>query len=226
MELSELQQKIHTNYEGNVDYYAEADEDYLVRLGFIEDAIDDWETGGGDEVIEWPELKSTTTISLSSTVESYALASTVLKVTGQPKVVRADGSYLMLNYKPSWRYDQLVKLNIDANIYTTTGTIGAKYIKIRPIPTATEVSLVADIIARATRPTASTDKVEMSKPMFIVHRVVARLHELDGATDLMQYHDDEADKLLAQMKREAYISPEGNFTEFTVPGSTKRAFGI
>lgn len=225
MTLAEIQQKIHVKYEGNIDYYSEDDEDYLVRLSLINDSIDEWETGGGDEVIEWPELKSTTTVSLSNTIETYSLSSTIRMLTGRPKVVRADSSYFQLNYKPSYRYDELVKLGIPGNIYTVIGTPGARSVKIRPIPTATEISLVAETMISATRLATSTDKPEMGKPMFIVFRVVARLHELDGATDLMQVHDDEADKLLLQMKRAMFISPEGNQINLKMPGRSSSAFG-
>lgn len=46
MDLDALQKRIHRIYEGNVDYYSSSEDDYILRTGLCNDAIEEWKMGG------------------------------------------------------------------------------------------------------------------------------------------------------------------------------------
>lgn len=208
MNLQKLQESIHRIYEGNTDYYSSGEEDYDLRLGYINDSISKWEQ---EEGIQWRELfvtlesavdgdKSTTSgTSTLTTPSNFIEISSKVKVGDSYYSFISNNKVLLSNLiEPSKKY------------FYITGSPSAYKINILPEIDETGLEVDYSYYKQATILEDSTDIPEMSKPLYIVYDVVAQLYELDNRNDLVNKYLQLSAKLINEMVISNETPPEFN----------------
>ena len=185
MTLEEILKKIHRMYENNTDYPSSGDEDYTLRLGLVNDAIQEW---ADTENVKWATLFKTETGTTSGS--TISCPSNLVSVSSLLKIGN--------NYYIWKKVDEamvLIKNNPSAKIFWITGSPGNYVININPIPTEGETYTYYYYKTPNSLSSAS-DIPEMTKPMFIVYWVLARLYEADGDNNKLSFYEQKAvDKL-------------------------------
>lgn len=172
MTITECLQAIERRYEHGTDYYDATSEDFLLRLGLVNDKINMWEREAG---MLWRELYTSTTDTLDANGE--AVITNLHMPSG--KLVIGDDYYEYLSpelIQESVRYET-------KDLFTILGGNMTRKVKVYPNPGA--VAFTLPYYKTATTFTAGTDTaaIEMSDPYFIVHMVCSDLFMDDGDQD-------------------------------------------
>lgn len=205
--LDQLQQSIHKTYDGNVDYYESDDDQYVMRTGFIHDAIEVWEN---EEGVDWKELFANLSdaadgdkTTIADTTE-YDAPSDFIRVSSYVKVSNA-GSDIYYTYTSN-NSVMSRQQHGDTNYFYVTGNQSTGHkINLSSAPEAGS-TISYSYYKTASKPTSTTAKIEMSKPFFVVFYTLARLYELDSRMNLVSYYDQKASSLMGEM----YIANEAH----------------
>lgn len=193
--LTTIQQKIHLKYEGSTDYPESGSEDYLVRLGLINDKIHDWE----DEGTEWKELYKT--LQTASDGDKTTVDGT-LDYDCPTNFIRPS-SVVYINslkyiYLPSEKVLETQQTDPSKRFFYITGKPGTYKINLSHDPDGA-YPIYYSYRGSATELASAADVPEMSRPMYIVNGVLADLYEQDNRNDMVQLYSNRADENMEQM---------------------------
>jgi hypothetical protein len=206
MTLSEILKKIHLLYEGDIDYPAEGSEDYELRKGLVNAAIDVWE----QENVRWRELFT----NLSDASDGDKIANTSTTIYSVPSDYRFISSFLYIQdtngnktYYVYKRPDDVIKLNkIDSSFkffYETGGGSSKKINIVNPVDGTIHYSYYK----KAKKLSNANDVPEMLNPDFIVYWVLAQLYEQDLRNDKVAQYQALAKQALDYMIIENETKP-------------------
>jgi len=197
MTLDQALQKIQRAYEQNVDYPESSEDDYLLRVGLIGDAIESW---GTTENINWRELY--TTLSAAATGDKVTTSGDAI-LDMPTDFVRLATSVTINGIKYTYVKPEKVKYTIDNATESTfcyiTGTPTAYKLNVYPTPTASSLTVEYMYYKQPTRPTTGTDVLPMSMPDYAVYMTLARLYEGDTRNDMVTFNEAKAKGVLDQM---------------------------
>ena len=198
--LDQLQQIIHRKYEGNTSYPSSGEEDYTVRTGLINDAINEW---AYQENIHWRELYTT----LADASDGDTTADTSTTAYDAPSDFVFMGSFLTITDSTGAKTHYFEKHPDDVKKYqaidssmkffyiTGNASSGHKINIVNPI--AGTISYT--YYKQATELSDTSDKAEMRDPYFIVYSVLAQLYELDNRNDLVSKYNQLAQNSMNAM---------------------------
>lgn len=170
MTITECLQTIQRRYEFSTDYYHPDSEDFMLRLGLVNDAINIWANENGTQ---WRELVTSTggTLNIDGEVEIPDL----FMPTGKLQIGKEYYEYVTPE-----QIQECLHLDKGRLVYTVLGGEGHKVVKAFPNPGA--VSFMFPYYKRAITFTSGADTadIEMSDPYFIIHTVVSDLFMDDG----------------------------------------------
>lgn len=173
MTITEVLQMIHIKYEFNVDYFVPTSEDYLVRLGLVNDKINMWENEDG---ILWRELFTTVNDTLDVN-SSFALTDFILPAN---RLEIGDEYYEYIS--PELLQEQQ-KMSSGMNVFTITGGDADKSLTVYPAVGAQPFSLRYYAKARTYTTGLETEPLHMADPYFAIYAVVSELYLDDGDTE-------------------------------------------
>jgi hypothetical protein len=203
MTLDKILKTIHRLYENNTDYPVSGSDDYDLRLGLVNDAILEW---AETENVKWKQLYKTATGTISGTTISapadFVSISSLLKISSNYYV-----------YKKVDEAMNILRTNPSKKMFWITGSYGSYIINVNPTPTIGD-TYTFYYYKSPTSLVNATDIPEMSKPMFIVYWVLARLYEADGDNNKMSFYEQKAADRLADMMLENEAPPFNN--EFSI----------
>lgn len=175
-------------YEGDVSYPTSG-EDYDLRVGLINDAIQQWALV---ENVKWRELFKEQTGTTDGTASincpsDFVSMGSLLKIgTNYYSMIKPDDVKIYQLQNPSGKWFYL------------TGSGGNFTINVNPTPD-TGLSYSFFYYKTPTALSATTDKIEMSKPMYVVYFVLAKLYELDNRNDMVGLYEQKAYDVLSEM---------------------------
>lgn len=200
--LDELQQKIHRIYQGDVEYPVDGEEDYTLRTGFINDAINDWAYNQG---ISWKELfinLSDAPVSVggdktsSTSTTKYEAPTDFVFISSWIKITNSNNTSYYYEFCPPDDVMRRLKTDSSLKFFYITGVPGSYVININsPISGTIEYSYYK----RATHLVNTTDVIEMSKPYFAIYKTVSQLYELDNRNDMVSKYTQLAKNLMDEM---------------------------
>lgn len=187
--LDNILQASHRRYDGSTDYPASTEDDYVVRMGVLNDLIGVWEK----EPVDWNELIELDHTIVSGGTKIENLPANFEKMNGK---VYVDGNEL--NYiKPTERA-AVLELNPSAKFYTIYGKPGAKKLYCNPAP-VNGVNIIFDYYRIVVKMATGTDQPDMSDTMFLYNGLVAFLYEQDARTDKSTEYENKASDSLSNM---------------------------
>lgn len=200
MTEAQLQQAIHSLYEGDTDVPSEGEEDYTVRTRLMNAAINRWEHEDG---ILWNELK----VDLTDAADGDKTTSDGTLVYDCPTDFKFIEGYVRLVDSGDSTYFTVVpaeKLqlfdNEDKKICSIIGNPKDGYdLKFLDDPDGA-YTIKYSYYKNADTLSATTDVPEMSDPYFIVYFVLSRLYENDNRLGLATKSFQEAEARLRQMR--------------------------
>ena len=208
--LDQLQQKIHRIYQGDTDYPSSTEEDYTLRTGLINDAINDWAYNQG---IYWKELfvdladASDGDKTAVSSTEEYDPPSDFVFISSWIKITKTDGTSYYYTYAKPDEVMKIQKIDSSKRIFWITGSNTNKKIHIlNPV----DGTISYSYYKQTTELSSTTDKIEMSKPYFAIYSTVASLYELDNRNDMVSKYSQLAKNLMDEMIIENETKPYNN----------------
>lgn len=201
MTLDQVQQAIHTLYEGDTDVPVFGDDDYTTRTRLSNAAINRWEREDG---VLWNELwvkladAADGTKTTSASTYQYACPTDFAFPGGYVRLFTTAGQstyYSVIEPGKAQLWD-----NEDRKVCYFTGNPGDGYY-VNFLDTH-DASLTISYEYYKTADTLSntTDVAEMADPYFMVYFSVSRLYELDNRISLSQKAFQEAESRLSQMR--------------------------
>ena len=187
MNTEDILNTIHRIYENNTDYPEVDSDDFTLRLGLVNDSIKAWESV---ENVKWRELFATKTGNIVTL----------------PLDVPADfvdiSSFLQIgsdyySYEKNDNVMAVQRQNPSKKFFYITGSPGAYKININPAPSSGTYSY--SYYKKASKMINGESVPELSKPMYIVYWVLARLYEADGRNDMVSFYEQKANDMLAEM---------------------------
>lgn len=199
MTEEQIQQHIHSLYEGDADYPQEDDDDYVYRRTLINGAINRWQN---DKGVLWNELFTDTiatpagsTLTVSSGTTQYNTPSAFLFAGGYVKIDNT--TLLVVKPEQSQHYPQ------DPSIAYFLGNPKDGYKLVIPEAVAANhngATIFYPFYKTASLVADKEDKLEMSDPFFAVHYVVADLYKQDNNSSQQNHHLIQAEERLSQME--------------------------
>lgn len=201
--LQDLQDQINTLVSNDSDTPASTgDDEWTTRLNLIYAAIRLW---GTSKDVLWNELWTTFTVVSTLSAATTYLMSTLLDF-------RFPGGYLRLTLNGATTYIPIIQAE-QAQNYIAGGTRAAYFtgsqqtgftLNLTWTPTAGDGTFGAtakfDYYKFPFKPTATTDKVEMSDPNFIVFWVAAQKALLESQNNKYAVYDSQATECLDNMQ--------------------------
>ncbi|RMD45208.1 MAG: hypothetical protein D6831_03855 [Aquificota bacterium] len=214
MTLQDILEKIHALYEGDTSYPSEGSEDWNFRLKLVNNAIDEWAYVEG---VYWKELFK----NLSDATDGDKTATTSTTAYNAPSDFRFISSFVQITDSNGSktlygmvRPDEVLKTQKttpSSKVFYITGnpSTGYKINILNPIDGTISYSYYKTPASLS----SSTDKPEMSNPMYIVYSVVAQLYELDNRNDLVGKYLNLAKQAMDQMvienETKPFYNPDG-----------------
>jgi hypothetical protein len=197
MTEEEIQDQLHTLYEGDNSTPSSTSSDYLARRNLLNVAVSVWEK----EAL-WRELfvsladaadgDTTTTADTSS----YDCPSDFVSPVG---FLRIGTSYYPY-YSPE-KYQMISSSDSSTRFYYITGNPNTGYdLHLHPTPSSTGDTITYEYYKTASTISATTDVLEMADPYFAVYFALSRLFENDGKSGEAQKAFIEANSRLQRMK--------------------------
>lgn len=202
MTESDIQDQIHYMYEGDIETPSSGDDDYTLRLGLENAAINRWENEDG---MLWNELW----VKVQDAADGDKTTDGSASSFDCPSDFKFPGSYVRVG---STYYTVIPQEKVPQ--YTTT-TEKVCYFTGNPqngydlnfLTAPDSDTLYYEYYKTADSLSDTTDIPEMSDPYFIVYFVVSRLFELDGQTKNAMKAFQEAEARLVQMKTRNMQAP-------------------
>lgn len=206
--LQDIQDRINTLVNNDGDTPSNTDDEWSTRLNLIYQAIGKWEMSD----VDWDELWTSHTLSdpVANGVTTYTLTVTDMRRLGGFLTLTLNGStstvqiispeqsqkyqgqnqrvaWLTGNNKDGWT------LNLGWTPAAGDNTVGA--------------TMAFPYYKYAYRPTATSDKVEMSDPNFIVYDVAATKALLESKNNLYSVYSTEALNVMDRMRAMNELQP-------------------
>lgn len=208
MTLTQFQQLLHSEYQGDINYPASDDDEWALRTNLLRSAIDAWNDEKGILWGElWVQLSDSTQIGLVTTVQASTLdydAPDDFKFpAGFVRVSNADGSNVAYYtvYKPE---DTQNKLADPLGCYFTGNDKVGFTLHFFHQPTVGNV-IDYPYYKAPFYPTSGSEIIEMSNPQFAIKFVKNILHEQDGDGDRSTKAIQEANEKLMSMKTKNWM---------------------
>lgn len=208
MTIQELLQKVHISFEKNTDYPTAGEEDFSVRLNYLDDGITMWEKEAREGVL-WKPLKKAASIAATGSgtdteptdflafMPAEGKAPIITDGSNEWREVSAQDGNRMVQDEAS---DPYVFWREAGNIRTLpaiTGTITFPYLrKATRYPLGTE-----------------TTEIEIEDEKFLQEYVIACLYLDDDNLTQYQAHMNNAKDILTSMKYQT-ISPNPNESDW------------
>lgn len=186
--LTQCLEQIHRTYEGNVDYPTSSEDDYTVRVGYIQDAINLW---GRTENVTWKELTATWTDEYDG--------------DGTRSLPTDFVQFLTSPYLGGLEYPIVKAVDVphieDTHLYERYSYISGSTIVLCPTPDSQFVgqNITATYLKKANTTLSGSTVLEMKMPEFVIYYTLARLYELDTRNDLVTYYESKAKNIMDQM---------------------------
>lgn len=200
MTESDIQDAIHTMYEGDTDTPTSTDDDYLSRRTLIDAGINRWEQYEGTQ---WNELR----VKLTDAADGDKTTSDGTLVYDCPTNFVFPGGYVRLNIGTTYQYYQVVPYekiqlydNNDKKICYFSGNPQDGYDLTFLDDPDGAYTISYEYYKSADTISATTTVPEMSDPYFLVYFVVSRLLQQDNRPQLAREYFTEAEARLQQMK--------------------------
>lgn len=208
--LDQLQQMIHVLYKGNVNYPTSGENTYTYRTALINQAIQDWAYNQG---IYWRELftnladagSGDTATTANDT--SYATPDDFQFISSFIQITDSDSNKYYYRYIKPDEFLNIQKRDTSEKVFYITGANTGKMINVQA-PAAGTLSY--SYYKTPTELSATSDKAEMSKPMFIVYHVVEVLYEQDLRNDMVNKYQNLKKQLMDEMILDNDVAPYMN----------------
>jgi hypothetical protein len=179
-------QKIHREYEGDVDYLDFDDEETQLRVEYLKDGIKDW-------VDKFPKYREAF-YSLEDAADGdkvttgsdtdYDCPSNFIRPAGRVKI----GDSIYLYYiDPSEMAGKLAQ-NSATPWYTVLGSPGALKIRINPVQGAGS-AINYDFRGEVTLPANTTSRIPISRPLYPVYYTLWKIYKEDDPDQEKKYKD-------------------------------------
>jgi hypothetical protein len=202
MTPNEVLQAVHQRYEQSTDYPVSGEEDYILRLAFLNDAVYEWEKLA-KEGTPWRELVKEATITGGGTGSDDLPADFFCLYSKQ------DAPAMLYNTETYWiEKNQTVDgyKDRDTNIFWISGG------KVHTNP-ALSSSATLPYIKKATRYTGAEDTdLEIPDTQFVVDYILAHLYAYDDNVSLYQLHATKSQDSLRNMMSNNYLEPANDIT--------------
>lgn len=185
MTLQEFQDELHIAYQGDTDTPASSpvEEAWTVRLSLLKQAIREWASEKG---ITWAELW--TTLTDAATGDKTVLAATLdydcptdFDFAGGFVRTGSSGNFAYWKVLPAEKAQTYLNDSMTACYFTGNASSGYTLHFLQQ-PTVGD-TIDYPYYKRPTTPSATTDVIEMSDPMFAIYHVLSKMHEIDGEGD-------------------------------------------
>lgn len=214
MDTDAILEATHRIYQGDTSYPTSTDEDYVLRLGLLGDSVHAWATKGSEENIRWKELF--VTLTSAATGEKTATANDTtydapddfVELSSWVTITDSTGN---LQYYEVISPDEVmsrIRSNVNGKFAYVTGNENTGYVININSPVAGTINY--NYYKTPAIPTDGEDKLEMKRPYFAVHFILARLYELDSRNDLLTFHEQKAVNIINSMVIDNEILPEYN----------------
>lgn len=210
--LADLQQRINSLVNNDFDTPTSSDDEYLIRLDLINQAIGKWE---GSDVF-WDELWTTYTHGATvSGTKTYTITATDLRYLGGAVQLTLNGS---TTYIPVISAEEYQAYAGETRVAYITGNVSAGWtLNLGWTPTTGDGTYGATIsfnyykyATRFTTSSNSTDKPEMSDPNYIIYDVAATKSLLESKNNQFSIFSTEAGKALDNMRILNDLHPSNN----------------
>jgi hypothetical protein len=202
MTITEILQKIHVRYEHNTDYPSTGSEDFVSRLAYIDDALDEWEQKALSGAL-FPELKSSASFSATGSGSDPLLSDFLvfIRAKEKPAVIKSGTT-------------QYTEVSMsDGNQMVSEGQTTGNYFwveggNIRTLPAITG-TITFPYIRKATRYPLGTEStpIELKIEKYLMNYALAQLFLDDGDLNKYQAKINMAQEALESMENLALIAP-------------------
>jgi hypothetical protein len=206
MTIQDLLNKVHVRFEKNTDYPDTSSDDFVVRLGYLDDAITMWEKEAR-EGVQWKPLKKAASIAAAGNGNDPQPADFLefLKAEGKAAII-SDGTN-------EWREVSAQDGNRAVQDGATDPYIFWREAgNIRTLPAITG-TITFPYLRKATRYPLGTEitAIEIEDEKFLQEFIVAMLYLDDDNLSQYQAHMNNAKDILSTMKYNAICShPDEN----------------
>ena len=209
MTIAECLVSIYKRFEKTDEAPDTSGEDYIVRMEYVNAAIDKWENELG---IQWKELFSTLSQTLVSGVYDDNTGTGTLQYFKRPAGYLWIGEDKYQYVRPE-RVEKEVEMNAGKKIYTVTGSKGTYAIHVYP---STSGAFTLNYVKRAQKYSTGveTEEIEMSDPEFCIYDVLAQLYLEDDNTTQASVVQQVAGAKMDAMKLENERDPFNNNNNF------------
>lgn len=209
MTTDAILQSAHRIYVGDVEYPTSGDDDYSLRLGLVGDGINSWALKGSEENVQWKELFTNLTDAAdgdkTAAANDYAYDCPTDFVELSSWVKIGDLYWEVINPNQVMQY---TKNDPGGRWCYITGNSNTGFVLNVNQPIAGTITY--DYYKTPTIPTVGSDVVEMRRPYFLVHYILARLYELDSRNDLVTLHEGKMANILNAMVIDNDLDPFNN----------------
>lgn len=179
--LTQILQKIHRVVESNTDYPASGEDDYTLRLGLVNDFIEEWSK---EEGVNWRELWSQASVSATG-ADSYDLTSVV------PDIDFPGGYVSVTDGTSATQYWNVIETQVVANVtnsserwcYFTGDPQNGYTLHFNPNAKPSSGTISFPYYKKATLLVNGSDVPEMSDPSYLVHMVSSQVLAEDNPAD-------------------------------------------
>jgi len=214
MDVDAVLQAVHRAYQGDTDYPISGDDDYALRLGFLQDSIRSWATQGSEENIEWKELFTSLSnagsgeTAATSNDTSYALPDDFDHITSWVTITNDTNAIAYYEVISPDKVIEKTKNDSSGNWCFIIGNENDGYTLTIPNPVVGTLNY--NYYKKPAVPSTGSDKPEMKRPYYIVHDILSKLFELDGRNDLVTFHEAKKKGILDSMIIDNDLVPFGN----------------
>lgn len=201
MTLQEFQDLIHTLYQGDTETPDEADADWATRLLILEGTIRAWDSEKGilwDELWALNDTEQESSQTTDGSTTAFDCTDNFRKPGGYVRLINSSGDTVFYSVKKPHEVE--IYRNTSEKIAYFTGNKNDGFVLNFLVAPATGYTIEYPFYKDPTIPSATTDKIEMSNPMFAVELSLSKLHELDGEGDRAELALSKAQAILLSMR--------------------------
>lgn len=213
MNLTSAQSILHQLYAGDTNTPASSDDEWTVRLVYLNAAINAWETEYG---MLWNELYA----DLASAATGDKTVNASDTVYTAPTNLKFIGGYVEtytdVNQKTKWQVIKPERAAVsdgativgvdDGYVWLTGNTSSGQSINFSSQPTVGH-TIDYPYYKTATALSTGSDVIEMSDPYFAIYFALSKLHEQDGEGDRATFAMSQAESKMTAMKTLNAMAP-------------------
>ena len=214
MTVEQILNQAHVLYDGSTDYPEFDDEDGTLRLALLQLAVQAYDE---TENIKWEELFT----SLEEATDGDKVTTTA-RVYSCPANFRYVTSFVYIGTKKfsviKAREVMEAQEKGISNFAYFTGKPGSYKLHISEVPEAGQ-TISYDYYRTPTQPTAVSDVLDMSRPLYAVYFIVWKLYENDNRNDKVTLYSQLASDVMEAMTIQNELPPEGHSNQIPVRGA-------